>query len=55
MREIYKIGATASEFGNSAKIVVPRSWLGKEIIAMLKSEWDEIYEKVKRKEIKYGN
>jgi len=50
MREIYKIGATASEFGNSAKIVVP--WSGKEIIAMLKSEWDEIYEKVKRKEIK---
>ena len=48
MREIYKIGATASEFGNSAKIVVPRSWLGKEIIAMLKSEWDELQLSLKR-------
>ena len=29
----------ASEFGNSAKIIVPRSWLRKRVIALLHSEF----------------
>jgi len=29
----------ASEFGNSAKIIDPRSWLGKRVIAFLHSEY----------------
>ena len=39
-RHISEITAKiASEFGNSAKIIVPRSWLGKRIIAFLHSEY----------------
>ena len=38
-RHVSEITAIASEFGNSAKIIVPRSWLGKRIIAFLHSEY----------------
>ncbi len=38
-RHISEITAIANEFGNSAKIIVPRSWLGKRIIAFLHSEY----------------
>ncbi|MGC2574861.1 MAG: DUF2080 family transposase-associated protein [Candidatus Nitrosopolaris sp.] len=38
-RHISEMTAIASEFGNSAKIIVPRSWLGKRIIAFLHSEY----------------
>jgi len=34
-----EVTAIASEFGNSAKIIVPRSWLGKRVIAFLHSEY----------------
>ena len=36
---VSEITAIASEFGNSAKIIVPRSWLGKRVIAFLHSEY----------------
>jgi len=35
MRHVSEITAIASEYGNSAKIVVPRSWLGRRVIAFL--------------------
>ncbi|MGC2573860.1 MAG: DUF2080 family transposase-associated protein [Candidatus Nitrosopolaris sp.] len=38
-RHISEITAIASEFGNSAKIIVPRSWLGKRVIAFPYSEY----------------
>jgi putative transposon-encoded protein len=38
-RHVSEITAIASEFGNSAKIIVPRSWLGKTIIAFLHSDY----------------
>jgi hypothetical protein len=38
-RHISEITAIASEFGNSAKIIVPRSWLGTRVIAFLHSEY----------------
>ena len=38
-RHISEITAIASEYGNSAKIIVPRSWLGKRVIAFLHSEY----------------
>jgi putative transposon-encoded protein len=38
-RHIAEITAIASEFGNSAKIIVPRSWLRKRVIAFLYSEY----------------
>ena len=38
-RHVSEITAIASEFGNSAKIIVPRSWLGKRVIAFLYSEY----------------
>jgi hypothetical protein len=38
-RHVSEITAIASEYGNSAKIIVPRSWLGKRIIAFLHSEY----------------
>jgi hypothetical protein len=34
-RHVSDVTAIASEFGNSAKIIVPRSWLGKRVIAFL--------------------
>ncbi|MFZ0222682.1 MAG: DUF2080 family transposase-associated protein [Candidatus Nitrosopolaris sp.] len=37
-RHISEITAIASEFGNSAKIIVPRSWLRKRVIAFLHSD-----------------
>ncbi|MGB6532184.1 MAG: DUF2080 family transposase-associated protein [Candidatus Nitrosopolaris sp.] len=36
---VSEMTAIASEFGNSAKIIVPRSWLGKRVIAFLHSEY----------------
>ncbi|HXX96940.1 MAG TPA: DUF2080 family transposase-associated protein [Candidatus Bathyarchaeia archaeon] len=38
-RHVSEITAIASEFGNSAKIIVPRSWLGKRVIAFLHSDY----------------
>jgi hypothetical protein len=38
-RHVSAITAIASEFGNSAKIIVPRSWLGRIVIAFLHSEY----------------
>jgi hypothetical protein len=38
-RHVSEITAIASEFGNSAKIIVPSSWLGKRVIAFLYSEY----------------
>ena len=36
---ISEITAVASKFGNSAKIIVPRGWLGRRVIAFLHSEF----------------
>jgi hypothetical protein len=36
---VSEVTAIASEFGNSAKIIVPRSWLGRRVIAFLHSEY----------------
>jgi hypothetical protein len=36
---ISEVTAIASEYGNSAKIIVPRSWLGKRVIAFIHSEY----------------
>jgi hypothetical protein len=38
-RHVSEITAIASKFGNSAKIIVPRSWLRKRVIAFLHSEY----------------
>ncbi|MFY9868283.1 MAG: DUF2080 family transposase-associated protein [Candidatus Nitrosopolaris sp.] len=38
-RHVSEITAIASEFGNSAKLIVPRSWLGKSVIAFVHSEY----------------
>jgi hypothetical protein len=38
-RYVSEITAIASKFGNSAKIIVPRSWLRKRVIAFLHSEY----------------
>jgi hypothetical protein len=38
-RHVSDITAIASEFGNSAKIIVPRSWLGRRVIAFLHTEY----------------
>jgi hypothetical protein len=38
-RHISDVTAIGSEFGNSAKIIVPRSWLNKRVIAFLHSEY----------------
>jgi hypothetical protein len=38
-RHVSEITSIASEFGNSAKIIVPRSWLRKQVIAFLYSDF----------------
>ena len=38
-RHVSEITAIATEFGNSAKIIAPRSWLRKRVIAFLHSEY----------------
>jgi putative transposon-encoded protein len=38
-RHVSEVTAIASEYGNSTKIIVPRSWLGKRVIAFLHSEY----------------
>jgi len=38
-RHVSEITAIASKFGNSAKIIVPRSWLRKRVIAFLHSKY----------------
>jgi len=38
-RHVSEITAIASKFGNSAKIIVPHSWLGRRVIAFLHSEY----------------
>ncbi|MGA8084467.1 MAG: DUF2080 family transposase-associated protein [Candidatus Nitrosopolaris sp.] len=49
-RHVSEVTAIASEFGNSAKIIVPRSWLGKRVIAFLHSEYVEKHPR-ERKEV----
>ena len=48
-RHVSEITAIASEFGNSAKIIVPRSWLGRRVIAFLHSEYISKYPEEGRK------
>jgi len=43
------ITAIASEFGNSAKIIVPRNWLGRRVITFLHSEYISKYPEEPRK------
>jgi hypothetical protein len=38
-RSTRHISEIASEFGNSAKIIVPRSWLRKPVISFLHSDY----------------
>ncbi|MGC2572406.1 MAG: DUF2080 family transposase-associated protein [Candidatus Nitrosopolaris sp.] len=38
-RHISEITTIATEFGNSAKSYLPRSWLGRGVIAFLHSEY----------------
>jgi putative transposon-encoded protein len=47
-RHVSEITAIASEFGNSAKIIVPRSWLGRRVIAFLHSEYITKYPEERR-------
>jgi hypothetical protein len=41
-RHVSEVTAIASELGNSAKIIVPRSWLGRRVIAFLHSTSGEV-------------
>jgi hypothetical protein len=49
-REVLKIKAIASEYGNSSHIITPRAWKGKRVVAMLHAEWDEMRGKGKENE-----
>ena len=49
-RHVSEVTAIASEFGNSAKIIVPRSWLRKRVIAFLHSEYITKHEGAKENE-----
>ncbi|MGA9153124.1 MAG: DUF2080 family transposase-associated protein [Candidatus Nitrosopolaris sp.] len=40
-RYVSEITAIATEFGNSAKIIVPRGWLRKRVIAFIHSEYSK--------------
>ncbi|MGA9152330.1 MAG: hypothetical protein WBZ36_17275 [Candidatus Nitrosopolaris sp.] len=47
-RHISEITAVASKYGNS-KIIVPRSWLGRGVIAFLHSEFISKHSEERRK------
>ena len=49
-RHVSEITAIATEYGNSAKIIVPRSWLGRGIIAFLHLEYGAKHPEERRKE-----
>jgi len=49
-RHISEVTAIASEYGNSAKIIVPRSWLGRRVIAFLHSEYISNHPEEQRKD-----
>jgi putative transposon-encoded protein len=38
-RHVSEVTTIATEFGNSAKIIVPRSWLGRRVMAFLYSDF----------------
>jgi putative transposon-encoded protein len=46
-RDITKVQALASEFGSGAHIVLPKSWKGKRVVCMLKTDFDNIVGKRK--------
>jgi hypothetical protein len=48
-RHVSEITAITSEYGNSAKIIVPRSWLGRRVIAFLHSEYTAKHPEERRK------
>jgi hypothetical protein len=48
-RHISEITAIATEYGNSAKIIVPRSWLERRVIAFLHSEFISKHPEERRK------
>jgi hypothetical protein len=48
-RHISEVTAIVSKFGNSAKIIVPRSWLGRRVIAFLHSEYISKHPEEQRK------
>ncbi len=48
-RHVSEIMAIGTEFGNSAKIIVPRSWLGRGVIAFLHSEYMSKHPEERRK------
>jgi hypothetical protein len=47
---VSEITAIANEYGNSAKIIVPRSWMGKRIIAFLHSDYIAKHPEDRRKD-----
>jgi hypothetical protein len=49
-RHVSEITAIASEYGNSAKIIVPRSWLGRRVIAFLHSDYISKHPEERRKD-----
>jgi hypothetical protein len=47
---VSEVTAIASEYGNSAKIIVPRSWLGKRVIAFPHSDYISKHPEERRKD-----
>ena len=49
-RHVSEVTAIVSEFGNSAKIIVPHSWLRKRVIAFLYSDFISKHPEERRKD-----
>jgi hypothetical protein len=49
-RHVSEITTIATEFGNSAKIIVPRSWLGRRVITFPHSEFISKHPEERRKD-----
>jgi hypothetical protein len=49
-RHISDITTVASKFGNSAKVIVPKNWLGRRVIAFLHSEFVSKHQAMKENE-----
>lgn len=51
-REIKRLTAIATDFGNGSHLVTPVEWRGLKIYAVVKDEWDQVREICERAKVK---
>lgn len=47
-REIHRLSAIATSWGNGSHLVLPRGWASKRVYCLLQEEWDQVREELKQ-------